>query len=175
MVLMAVFMAEATKRYRKSCLCIHGRLAAYAKVCHVPSSLTSAIYWINSAYLNVPITVKRVYVSETPDPRPIPTSETPLIQHRRVHLRAAPESLRNDESSKVDEIKDERTIQPRVVCIATSVVRIASEPAAKRFLDEKYAIGQVFRILGRVVSVPLSAPTFPTENRFSFGRPTFTC
>jgi hypothetical protein len=40
----------------------------------------------------------------------------------------------------------------KVVCIATSKVRITSEPAAKRFLDEKYAIGQVFRILGRVVS-----------------------
>jgi len=108
-----------------------------------------------SVYFNVPITVKRIHVSQTPEPRPSPTPSHPIIQHRRVHLLTAPMSLQNGDVTKVTQEIDPQTPQRRVVCIATSVVRITSEPAAQRFLDEKYAIGQVFRILGRVADFHL--------------------
>jgi hypothetical protein len=104
-----------------------------------------------SSYFNVPITVKRVYVSQTADPRPTPTVAEPIIQHRRVHLLTAPFVLRSDTTASPSLGAEDRLPQQRVVCVATSIVRISSEPAAQKFLDEKYAIGQVFRILGRVV------------------------
>ncbi|KAG8835603.1 hypothetical protein FRC17_002195 [Serendipita sp. 399] len=107
---------------------------------------------LNSAFFNVPITVKRVYVSPTPEPRPIPTPASPIVQHRRVHLLTAPLSMRDTDSTIWNPANPP---QQRVVCVATSVVRITSEVAARHFLDEKYAIGQVFRILGRVANFQL--------------------
>ncbi len=44
---------------------------------------------------------------------------------------------------------------PKVACIATSTVTITSPEAAEFFLDEKYAIGQTFRVLGRVAEFKL--------------------
>jgi hypothetical protein len=52
----------------------------------------------------------------------------PIVQTRRVHL------LCSD----------------RTVCTATSTVRITSAECARLFLQEKYAIGQVFMEIGRV-------------------------
>jgi len=105
----------------------------------------------HSSYFNVPITVKRVYVSQTADPRPTPTTDNPIVQHRRVHLLTAPFSLQPYTALTPIPGAENKVPQQRVVCVATSKVRISSELAAQKFLDEKYAIGQVFRILGRVV------------------------
>ncbi|CAG7847664.1 SubName: Full=Uncharacterized protein {ECO:0000313/EMBL:CCA72492.1} [Serendipita indica DSM 11827] len=104
-----------------------------------------------SVFFNVPITVRRVYVSPTPSPRPIPSPSNPIVQNRRVHLLTAPKSLVGES----DASEGGSCLHQRVVCVATSVVRITSEPAAQRFLDERYAIGQVFRILGRVADFHL--------------------
>jgi hypothetical protein len=95
-----------------------------------------------------------VHVSETPDPRHSPTAENPIIQHRKVHLLSAPKSIRPD--VLVNDSSHKPIANERILCIATSRVRITSEIAAQKFLDEKYAIGQVFRILGRVVCPFLS-------------------
>lgn len=48
-----------------------------------------------------------------------------------------------------------RAPAPKVACIATSTVTITSPAAAELFLDEKYAIGQTFRGLGRVAEFKL--------------------
>ena len=48
-----------------------------------------------------------------------------------------------------------RAPAPKVACIATSTVTITSPEAAKFFLDEKYPIGQTFRVLGRVAEFKL--------------------
>ncbi|KAG8837112.1 hypothetical protein FRC20_004050 [Serendipita sp. 405] len=115
----------------------------------------------NSAFFNVPITVKRVYVSPTPEPRHIPTPSNPIVQNRRVHLLTAPLSLRDSDAASWDPA---RPPQQRVACVATSVVRITSEQAARHFLDERYAIGQVFRILGRVANFQLLEVTVGQGN-----------
>lgn len=121
-----------------------------------------------SSYFNVPITVKRVYVSQTPDPRPTPSAEAPIVQHRRVHLLTSPFSLQPDASTTAGQ--EEKVPQKRIVCVATSIVRISSEIAAQKFLDEKYAIGQVFRILGRVADFHLLEVTTGLGNETT-GKP----
>ncbi|PVG04586.1 hypothetical protein CPB86DRAFT_692667 [Serendipita vermifera] len=121
-----------------------------------------------SAYFSVPITVKRIHVSETPNPRHSPTIDGPITQHRKVHLLSAPKSLRTDKL--VNGSSPKPTAHERVLCIATSCVRITSEIAAQKFLDEKYAIGQVFRILGRVADFTLLEVSTDLGNE-EVGRP----
>ena len=63
---------------------------------------------------------------------------TPIIQTRQVHLQCA----------------------GKVVCTATSTVRITSPEIAHLFLQEKYAIGQLFRRLEKVPAFELVAVGF---------------
>jgi hypothetical protein len=100
----------------------------------------------SSAYFNLPINIQRIWVETTPDPYPSVLSEdTPVTQTRRVHLMVIPLPVDGDS----------RAPAPKVACIATSTVTITSLEAAKYFLDEKYAIGQTFRVLGRVAEFKL--------------------
>ncbi|CAG8648662.1 17324_t:CDS:2, partial [Acaulospora colombiana] len=62
------------------------------------------------------------------------------FEHSLVHLLSAPKSLRPD--VLVNGSSPKPAMNERVLCIATSCVRITSEIAAQKFLDEKYAIGQ---------------------------------
>lgn len=59
--------------------------------------------------------------------------ETPIVQTRQVHLQC----------------------NGRIVCTATSTVRITSPETAHLFLQEKYAIGQMFRRLEKVPAFEL--------------------
>jgi hypothetical protein len=99
-----------------------------------------------SAYFNLPISVQRVWVETTPDPYPfVPSEATPVTQTRRVHLIVTPLPVNGASTAPA----------PKVACIATSTVTITSPEAAKFFLDEKYPIGQTFRVLGRVAEFKL--------------------
>jgi len=76
--------------------------------------------------------------------------ESPIVQTRQVHLQCA----------------------GKIVCTATSTVRITSPECAHLFLQEKYAIGQMFRRLEKVpafelLSVGLGAVK-DNEKRTSF-------
>ncbi|KAF8629089.1 hypothetical protein AX15_003581 [Amanita polypyramis BW_CC] len=111
-----------------------------------------------SAFFARPITVSLVFAhshtQEAPNSKLIPLSllnaaaiasaspDTPIIQRRQVNLLCA----------------------GKVVCTATSTVRIASPECAHLFLEEKYAIGQVFRRLSKVPAFELldvGAGTYP--------------
>lgn len=59
--------------------------------------------------------------------------ESPIVQTRQVHLQCA----------------------GKIVCTATSTVRITSPECAHLFLQEKYAIGQMFRRLEKVPAFEL--------------------
>ena len=59
--------------------------------------------------------------------------ETPIVQTRQVHLQC----------------------NGKIVCTATSTVRITSPETAHLFLQEKYAIGQMFRRLEKVPAFEL--------------------
>jgi len=59
--------------------------------------------------------------------------ESPIVQTRQVHLQCA----------------------GKIVCTATSTVRITSPECAHLFLHEKYAIGQMFRRLEKVPAFEL--------------------
>ena len=100
----------------------------------------------SSAYFNLPISIQRMYVETTPEPYPsVPSEATAVTQTRCVHLMVTP--LPKNGAS--------RAPVPKVACIATSTVTITSPEAAKFFLDEKYPIGQTFRVLGRVAEFKL--------------------
>ncbi|TDL24100.1 hypothetical protein BD410DRAFT_693063, partial [Rickenella mellea] len=77
-----------------------------------------------SAFFMRPITIALQSASTSPSPRTQPASpSSPLTQKRRVHLLCA----------------------SRIACIATSTVTITSQECERLFLDEGYAIGQLFR------------------------------
>ncbi|KAJ7765408.1 hypothetical protein DFH07DRAFT_810480 [Mycena maculata] len=61
------------------------------------------------------------------------SSELPLVQHRQVHLQCS----------------------GKVVCTATSTVKISSPRCAHLFLEEKYGIGQLFSKIGATPSFEL--------------------
>jgi len=71
----------------------------------------------------------KIHSSPIPSLLLIPTASpsTPIVQNRQVRLLCA----------------------SQIVCTATSTVRITSPECAHLFLAEKFAIGQVFRKLGR--------------------------
>ena len=79
-----------------------------------------------------------------PNPAAIASAsqETPIVQTRKVYLRCA----------------------GKVVCTATSRVRITSPECARLFLEEKYAIGQMFRRLEKVPAFDLLATGFGTAD-----------
>lgn len=77
-----------------------------------------------SSFFARPISVERVYANTSP--RLVPASPSdPITQHRQVQLKCA----------------------SRIVCIATSSVVITSPECERLFLEEKFAIGQLFRQL----------------------------
>lgn len=131
-------------------------------------NLNSGLHILSySAFFARPISIATVYshtnfqtpnsltISLTPDniPTMIPSvsSTTPIVQTRQVYLQCA----------------------GKIVCTATSTVRITSPRCAHLFLEEKYAIGQMFRKLEKLpqfelVSVGFGAApckgTSPVEN-----------
>ncbi|KAF9564295.1 hypothetical protein CPC08DRAFT_760330 [Agrocybe pediades] len=102
-----------------------------------------------SAFFARPIVIGLVYSQTTRQPKPgspfepvqTPTRNiieaasptSPIIQTRQVHLQCA----------------------GKIVCTATSTVRITSPECAHLFLEENYAIGQMFRRLGKVPAFEL--------------------
>ena len=99
---------------------------------------------VGSAFFARPIVIALVYshtvrqasLQSAAEPiiNPTPTiiasasPNSPIIQTRQVHLQCA----------------------EKIVCIATSTVRITSPECANLFLQEKYAIGQMFRRLEKI-------------------------
>ncbi|KAG6896665.1 hypothetical protein C0992_006799 [Termitomyces sp. T32_za158] len=97
-----------------------------------------------SAFFARPITIATVYsnafyhrtIHERPVPLTLPnptaiasvSRESPITQTRQVHLQCS----------------------NKIVCTATSSVRITSPTVANLFLVEKYAIGQMFSRMGKV-------------------------
>ncbi|KLO17928.1 hypothetical protein SCHPADRAFT_993925 [Schizopora paradoxa] len=83
-----------------------------------------------SAFFAHPIMIDLVFSQTSPSGRPSETASPsePIVQRRQVHL----------------------LCQGRTVCVATSSVTITSPECAHLFLDEKYAIGQLFRAVGKV-------------------------
>jgi hypothetical protein len=75
-----------------------------------------------------------------PNPAAIASAsqDAPIVQTRKVYLKCA----------------------GKVVCTATSRVRITSPECARLFLEEKYAIGQMFRRLEKVPAFDLLATGF---------------
>ena len=149
-VCFVVYLAQGYIWNRTCSLLLQWGPTTHAKVC---THLSPSIRCFNvdatgffSAYLNLPISVQRIWVETTPDPHPsVPSEATPITQTRRVHLMVTP--LPVDGAPKAP--------TPKIACIATSTVSITSPEAAKFFLDEKYAIGQTFRVLGRVAEFKL--------------------
>jgi len=92
-----------------------------------------------SSFFARPITVALIY-SDTTSPKD--SNPGPTIQSRQVHLLCG----------------------SRVVCKATSTVRITSPECARLFLKEKYAIGQVFREVGKVPRFELVSVGSGPEN-----------
>jgi len=81
-----------------------------------------------SAFFALPITIDLIYSQILTPNRPSSSASpsTPIVQKRQVHL----------------------LCEGRTVCVATSSVTITSPECARLFLEEKYAIGQLFRTLG---------------------------
>lgn len=87
---------------------------------------------LHSAFFARPITISLVFAQTTPSsPLATQLSPTPLhptVQKRQVNL----------------------LCEGRALCYATSAVRITNAQCAELFLQEGYAIGQIFRKLGAV-------------------------
>lgn len=79
-----------------------------------------------SSFFARPIFIELVYANGSPRVRPA-SSEHPIIQSRQVHLVCA----------------------SRIVCTATSNVTITNPDFERLFLDDKYPIGQTFRMMQR--------------------------
>ncbi|TFK47631.1 hypothetical protein OE88DRAFT_1636212 [Heliocybe sulcata] len=77
-----------------------------------------------SSFFACPISVERVYADTSPRVAPAST-DRPITQQRQVQLKCG----------------------SRIVCIATSFVTLTSPECERLFLDERYAIGQLFRQL----------------------------
>ncbi|THH20636.1 hypothetical protein EW146_g748 [Bondarzewia mesenterica] len=80
-----------------------------------------------SAFFARTITIKTIYSHTSPRTNTA-SPEEPLTQRREVHL----------------------VCNHKTVCVATSTVTITSPHCERLFLDEKFAIGQMFRKVGKV-------------------------
>ncbi|ETW79282.1 hypothetical protein HETIRDRAFT_323280 [Heterobasidion irregulare TC 32-1] len=80
-----------------------------------------------SAFFARTITIKTIYSHTSPRTHPA-SLEEPLTQRREVHL----------------------VCNRKTVCVATSTVTITTPHCERLFLDEKFAIGQMFRKVGKV-------------------------
>ncbi|KAI0048734.1 hypothetical protein FA95DRAFT_1005763 [Auriscalpium vulgare] len=79
-----------------------------------------------SSFFARPIDINRIYAHTSPRTHPA-SEERPLTQRREVHLLCA----------------------RKTACVATSTVTITAPQCERLFLDEKFAIGQMFRKLQR--------------------------
>ena len=79
----------------------------------------------HSAFFARPISIKTIYSHTSPRTHAA-SIETPLSQKREVHL----------------------ICNRKIACVATSTVTITDPHIEELFLDEKYAIGQMFRKMG---------------------------
>ncbi|TFK80164.1 hypothetical protein K466DRAFT_667806 [Polyporus arcularius HHB13444] len=77
-----------------------------------------------SAFFGRSITVERIYTKTTPRGAGA-SKDHPIHQERQVHL----------------------VCGPKVVCVATSSVTVTSPETERLLLDEKFALGQIFRHL----------------------------
>ena len=126
-----------------------------SKVRFSPTSPTSHLLTKSfSAFFARPISIALIYSSTFIYPSPsqpaVPLTlpnpaalvsaspSTPITQERQVHLQCA----------------------GKTVCIATSTVRITSPTCARLFLEEKYAIGQMFTRLDKVPEFELVSVGF---------------
>lgn len=105
-------------------------------------SCTIVEYQLYSSFFARPITVALIYSDTT---SPDASNPGPIIQSRQVHLLCG----------------------SRVVCIATSTVRITSPECARLFLKEKYAIGQVFREVKKAPRFELISVGSGAENEMA--------
>lgn len=86
--------------------------------------LTTKLLMPSSAFLALPIAIECIYTRT--EPRGIGASlANPIKQARQVHLKCG----------------------SRILCIATSSVTVTSPECERLLLDEKFALGQIFRQL----------------------------
>lgn len=117
-----------------------------------------------SAFFSRPIVIALVYshtlrqrsLSTAPEPLTLPNPQavasaspaSPITQTRQVHLQCG----------------------GKIACTATSIVRITSPEIAHLFLEEKYAIGQMFRRLEKVPAFELlsvgTGPVIDEDGQF---------
>ena len=128
-----------------------------------------ACFVVGSAFFARPIVIALVYSrtvcqaspqsAAEPITNPTPSiiasasPSSPIVQTRQVHLQCA----------------------GKIVCTATSTVRITSPECANLFLQEKYAIGQMFRRLEKIpafelLAVGLGPVDDKTPGAFSTGK-----
>ncbi|KAL5635704.1 hypothetical protein ACGC1H_004497 [Rhizoctonia solani] len=86
-----------------------------------------------SAYFSKPISVQRIW--ETPASGPVSSAspETPVTQTRRVNLMC----------------------EGHVACVCISTIKMSTQETAHLFLEEKFAIGQMFRRMGKPAAFQL--------------------
>ncbi|KAA1468902.1 hypothetical protein DENSPDRAFT_915591 [Dentipellis sp. KUC8613] len=94
-----------------------------------------------SAFFARTITINPIYAHNSPRTHAA-SPEEPLTQRREVHLVCA----------------------RKTVCVATSTVTITTPQCERLFLDEKFAIGQMFRRMGQVPVFALVACGSGDEN-----------
>ncbi|TFY79015.1 hypothetical protein EWM64_g4996 [Hericium alpestre] len=87
-----------------------------------------------SAFFARTITINPIYAHNSPRTQ-LASPEHPVTQRREVHLQCS----------------------RKMVCVATSTVTITSPLCERLFLDEKFAIGQMFRRIGKVPEFALLA------------------
>ncbi|CAE6502528.1 unnamed protein product [Rhizoctonia solani] len=76
-----------------------------------------------SAYFSKPISVQRIWETPASGPVSSATPETPVTQTRRVNLMC----------------------EGHVACVCISTIKMSNQETAHLFLEEKFAIGQMFR------------------------------
>ncbi|CAE6436658.1 unnamed protein product [Rhizoctonia solani] len=98
-----------------------------------PPITNSGIDPPHSAYFSKPISVQRIW--ETPASGPVSSAspETPVTQTRRVNLMC----------------------EGHVACVCISTIKMSTQETAHLFLEEKFAIGQMFRRMGKPAAFQL--------------------
>ena len=107
----------------------HVYSAFFARPIVIALVYSQTLHQTSPASALVPLTLPNPAVVASASP------ETPIVQTRQVHLQCS----------------------GKIVCTATSRVRITSSQCARLFLEEKYAIGQMFRRLEKVLAFELLA------------------
>ena len=152
--LFPVSMAHWRQRIGENRSFCTGRPSKSLEVCNIvleyPHSISRSLL-VGSAFFARPIVIVLVYshtvcqtssrsaaepiINPTPSIIAAASPSSPIVQTRQVHLQCA----------------------GKIVCTATSTVRITSPECAHLFLQEKYAIGQMFRRLEKIPAFELLA------------------